>query len=187
MPPYSRQTLLANGVHWLAALLVGFLVIVLSTTVFNWWAIGGVRIQPVTAVVVWCGFKLPLLTGGLLVMLLGGVSDSLSGGVIGLQIFINVFIFCGCVIAESKLALDNWIYQMAATGAMSITNSLLATGGLLLISHNHLLPSHFWLTLLLQAAASALCAPLFFIALESLSKLFQKLLSLPERDQIDGG
>ena len=88
--------------------------------VFNWWAVGSLRLQPLLVVVVSAGFRLPFLPGAALVFFLGYLSDIFSGGVVGLQVAVYMMIFVVCALAQLKLEINSWPFQMAAVGVMSL-------------------------------------------------------------------
>lgn len=154
-----------------ATLLMGFAVSVLSTTLLNWWSAGPLRLQPLVVMIVSAGFRLPLVPGGLVTLVLGYLSDLASGGVSGLQMTAYLLVLSVCAVAERKLEINSWPFQMMATGAMSLLFQLAVIGGLLLISREALVPANLVWVLLAQAALTALTAPLFFAVLEFLVRL----------------
>ena len=151
-------------------LVCGVLLIVLGTTLFNWWAVGSLRLQPLLVVVVSAGFRLPFLPGAALVFFLGYLSDVFSGGVIGLQVAVYMIVFVACALAQLKLEINSWPFQMAAVGLMSLVFQLLLVGGLSLVHRQYLSPPNPGLAGA-QALLSALTAPLFFTGLEGLVRL----------------
>lgn len=174
-----KKIMPAVGPKLIGALILGFFLTVLSTTIFSWWAWDEIKIQPVMVIIVWCGFKLPFVAGGIVVMLLGYLWDSLSGGIVGLQVIANVVVFCLCAIAQRHLALNNWLYQILAVGIMNIISPLIVIGGLVLVSHVYIMPDNIIPLLLWQAPLSALIAPLFFVFLEGLVRVLQKIWPTP--------
>ncbi len=175
-----------TGPRVTSAMVVGFLLTVLSTTLFSWWAWGEIKIQPVMAVVVWCGFKLPILPGGLVVIMLGYLGDSLSGGIVGLQVIVNVAVFCVCATAQRQLALNSWPYQMLAVGIMSVVSPLIIMSGLMLTSRQYITPANLLSLLLWQAFLSAFLAPLFFVFLEGATRFLQKFWPASKHGKADG-
>ena len=171
----SKKALPVVGPRVAGALLIGFLLIVLSTTIFSWWAYDEIKIQPILVVVVWCGFKLPLTAAGIVSIILGYMGDSLSGGIVGLQIIVNVTVLCICAFAQRQLAINNWIYQMLTVGLMSLLSPLIIIGGLMLTSRQYIMPDNMLPLLLWQALLSAILAPLFFVMLEGITRLLQKV------------
>jgi cell shape-determining protein MreD len=167
----------------MGAAIMGFLLSVLSTTVFSWWSIGEAQVQPLTALTVWAGFNLPLFSGAVLVTFLGYVADNLSGGIVGLHMLVYLAIFCASAIAEHHLALNNWIYQMAATGLMSMLSPLIIMGGLMLVSRQYLASQDMLTMMLLQAVLSALFAPAVFLALQGMIRILQKIWPKRQRGQ----
>lgn len=155
-----------------ATLLMGFIVAVLSTTVFSWWAAGPLRLQPLVVMVVSAGFRLPLIPGGLVAVVLGYLADLASGGVNGLQITAYLMVLSVCAVAERKLEISSWPFQMLAAGAMSLLFQLAVIGGISLISHQPLHSPHLFWVLGAQAALTALTAPVFFGVLEFLVAVF---------------
>jgi cell shape-determining protein MreD len=160
---------------------MGFLLSVLSTTVFSWWSLGEAQVQPLAALAVWAGFNLPLFSGALLVTFLGYVVDNLSGGIVGLHMLVYLTMFYACAVAEHHLALNNWAYQMAATGLMSMLSPLIIMGGLMLASRQYLASQDMLTMMLLQAVLSALFAPAVFLALQWMIRALQKVW--PRRQQ----
>jgi cell shape-determining protein MreD len=157
-----------------ATLLMGFLLVVLSTTVFSWWSAESLRLQPIVVVVVSAGFRLPLIPGGLVAVVLGYLADLASGGISGLQITAYIMVLSSCAMAERKLEINSWPFQMLAAGAMSLLSQLAVTGGIFLISRQPLNSPHLFWVLGSQAALTSLTAPVFFGALELLVVLLDQ-------------
>ena len=67
------------GPRLAATLFLGFILVVLGTTLFAWWSAGPLRLQPVVVMVVSAGFRLPLLAAGSVAAILGYVGDVTSG------------------------------------------------------------------------------------------------------------
>ncbi len=153
-----------------ATVLLGFIITVLSTTVFAWWAAGPLRLQPLVVMVVSAGFRLPLLQGGLAALFLGYMSDVASGGFTGLQLTAFMLVLCSCALAERKLEISSWPFQMMATGAMSLLFHLAVIGGLTLTGRQDLAILDLVWILAIQALLMALTAPVFFAVLESMVK-----------------
>jgi len=158
-----------------AILILGFLLVVMSTTVFAWWAVGPLRLQPTVVVIVAAGFRLPLGVGGAVVLVLGYLSDLVSGGVVGLQLTAGMVVLVACALAELKLEIRSWSLQMAAVGLMSLLYQVLVVGGLILLHRGELVPPNLVRVVLAQAALTALTAPLFFALLDLLTRLGRKL------------
>jgi cell shape-determining protein MreD len=152
-----------------ATLILGYLLTVLSTTAFAWWAVGPLRLQPLLPVVVAAGFRLPAGVGGLVVLALGYLADLVSGGVVGLQLGAYVAVFAVCQIAQRELDINSWFLQMAAVGLMSLLFQLLVMGGLVLVHRGELMPQNLTWVLGAQAALTALTAPLFMAMWEALA------------------
>ncbi len=159
----------------LATLALGFLLTVFSTTLFSWWAVGAVKLQPVVVMVVSAGFRLPLVTGAVAAVVLGFCNDLVSGGVVGLQLFSYLLVLCLCALAQRKLEISSWPFQMMAVGVMSAVSHLTVIGGLALVNREHLVPPNLALVLGAQAFLSALTAPVFFGMLEGLVGLLNRL------------
>ncbi|KMY68617.1 hypothetical protein AAU61_03000 [Desulfocarbo indianensis] len=159
----------------IATLFMGFILIVFSTTLFAWWAVGPLRLQPLMVVVISAGFYLPLGPGGLLVLFFGYLSDLLSGGVLGLQLTAYMVVFLACAVAQRQIEIHSWPLQMLAVAAMSVVFQLLVAGGLFLIHREQLVPTNLAAVLITQAALTALTAPLFFTLLDGLVRLAVKL------------
>jgi rod shape-determining protein MreD len=157
----------------------GLFLIVLSTTLFAWWAVGPLRLQPLLVVVVSAGFRLPFVVGALAVFFLGYLSDVLSGGILGLQVTVYFLVFVICSLAQRKLEINSWPFQVAAVGVMSLLVQVLLAGGLILAQRNYLAQPNLALAGV-QALLNALTAPLFFGALEGMVRLFKRLWP-PER------
>ncbi|MFH1035175.1 MAG: hypothetical protein V1806_11765 [Pseudomonadota bacterium] len=159
----------------LATALLGFLLTVLSTTLFAWWAVGAVKLQPVVVMVVSAGFRLPLLAACSLGVFLGYLNDLVSGGVVGLQVLAFVVVANCCALAQRKLEINSWPFQMIAVGLMSLVTQLALIGGVVLVNRGQLVPLGLPLVLLAQALLSALTAPVFFALLEALVGLLARL------------
>jgi rod shape-determining protein MreD len=172
--PWPR--LLATG-------LLGFLLTVLSTTFFAWWAVGAVKLQPVVVMVVSAGFRLPLVAACSLAVFLGYLNDLVSGGVVGLQVLAFVVVANACALAQRKLEISSWPFQMMAVGLMSLVTQMAMIGGVVLINRGQLMPLGLHLVLAAQALLSALTAPVFFAVLEALVRLFTSLW--PTRGQAE--
>ncbi len=150
-----------------ATLVMGFAVSVLSTTLFSWWSAGPLRLQPLVVMVVSAGFRLPLIPGGLVTLILGYMADMASGGTSGLQITAYLMVLCVCAVAERKLEINSWPFQMLAAGAMSLLFQLAVMAGISLVGRQPLNTTHLISILSAQAALTALTAPVFFAILES--------------------
>lgn len=158
-----------------ATLLMGVLLTVLSTTLFSWWAIGPLKLRPVEVVIVSAGFRLPLLWGGALVFILGYMTDLISGGVIGLHVVAYMVVLAACSMAQRKLQISSWPFQMVAVAVMTTVSQLLVEAGLMLVRREHLAPVNLHWLMAAQSALTALTAPLFFSALETLVRIFNRL------------
>lgn len=157
----------ALGPRLVGTVITGLFLIVLSTTLFAWWAVGPLRLQPLVVVVVSAGFRLPFVAGALAVFLLGYVSDVLSGGILGLQLTVYFLVFVICSLAQLKLEINSWPFQVAAVGIMSLLVQALLLGGLVLAQRNFLAQPNLALAGV-QALLNALTAPLFFGTLEGM-------------------
>lgn len=157
--------------RFIATLLLGFILIVFSSTIFAWWAVGPLRLQALMVVVVSAGFYMPLGLGGILVLFLGCLSDLLSGGILGLQLTAYMVVFLACAIAQRKIEIYSWPLQVLAVAVMSLVFQMLVVGGLYLIHREQLVPVNLMAVALAQAALTALTAPLFFSMLEGLVRL----------------
>lgn len=155
-----------------ATLLMGLIISVLSTTVFSWWAAGPLRLQPLVVMVVSAGFRLPLIPGGLVAVCLGYLADLASGGVSGLQITAYLVVLSVCALAERKLEINSWPFQMLSAGAMSLLFQLVVIGGVSLIAREPVYSASLLWVLASQAALTALTAPVFFAVLEFLVAVF---------------
>jgi rod shape-determining protein MreD len=174
------RRLRALGPRLAGTLLTGFLLLVFSTTLFAWWAVGPLRLQPLLVVVVSAGFRLPFVSGALTVFFLGYLSDVLSGGILGLQVTVYLLVFVVCSLAQRKLEINSWPFQMAAVGIMSLLVQVFLLGGLILAQRKYLAPPNLALAGV-QALLNAFTAPLFFGALEGLVKFFKRLWPKEQR------
>ena len=165
----------------LATALLGFMLTVLSTTFFAWWSVGALKLQPVVAMVVSAGFRLPLVAGCSLAALLGYMNDLVGGGVVGLQVLAYLIVTCGCAVAQRKLEISSWPFQMMSVGVMSLVTQLVMIGGLMLVNRGQFMPPDLPLVLAAQALLSALTAPVFFGLLEALVRIITHLW--PSRGQ----
>ncbi len=165
----------------LATLLLGFFLNVLSTTLFNWWALGPVKLMPLVVLVVSAGFRLPLWGAGVAAVVLGYLGDLVSGGVVGLQVTACLLVACACALAQRKLEINSWPFQMLAVGVMSLVLHLTVIGGLMLASREHLMPARLPWVLAAQSVLSALTAPIFFALLEAMVRLMAGLWRLAGR------
>ncbi len=165
----------------LATLLLGFILNVMSTTLFTWWALGPVKLMPLVVMVVSAGFRLPLWGAGLVAVLLGYLGDLVSGGVVGLQMTACLLVVFACALAQRKLEINSWPFQMLAVGLMSLLLHLTIIGGLMLASREHLLPARLPMVLATQSVVSALTAPVFFAILESMVRMMAGLWRMAGR------
>ena len=161
--------------RFIATLALGFILTVFSTTLFAWWAVGPLRLQPIMVVVVSAGFYLPLGLGGILVLFLGYLSDLVSGGIIGLQLSSYMVAFLFCALAQRQIEIHSWPLQMLAVAVMSLVSQLLVVTGLYLIHREQLVPANLMAVAVAQAMLTALTAPLFFSLLEAMVRLAQRL------------
>ncbi len=158
----------------LAILVMGFFLAVLGTTLFSWWSLGPVRLEPLIVLVVSAGYRLPLILGFVVTFILGYLADLLSGGVMGLNLVIFSVVYVICQLAQRKLNIDSWPFQMLSVGIMAILSHLLMAGGLTLTVPSYAPPAGLPLVLAAQGAVSALTAPLFFGLTEGLVRLFSR-------------
>lgn len=158
----------------LATLVLGFLLAVLGSTVFSWWALGPLRLEPLIVLVVSAGYRLPLVLGFVVVMFLGYLADLLSGGVMGLNLVIFSVLYVICQLARRKLDIASWPFQMLSVGVLSILAHLLTAGGVTLTVPSYVPPVNLPLLLLAQGLISALTAPLFFGLNEALVGLLAR-------------
>lgn len=168
----------------LATGLMGFILLVLSTTLLAWWDVGGVRLQPVIVVAVSAGFYLPLTLGTVVVFLLGVLADLLSGGFVGLCLSAMMVAFLISVGLATWLDIDTWPFQMIAVGLLSLVGQLIVLGGLVLAERSFVAPANQWLIIVTQSFLCALTAPLFFLLLEKLVALLSRLW--PSRESLGG-
>lgn len=172
----SQRLQMATGPRVLGSFAAGFMLLVAGSTLFSWWALGPLRLEPLMALVVSAGFRLPLLAGGLVVFVLGYLEDALSGGVIGIRVTAYLLVFFICALAQRKLEINSWPFQMVSVGLMSLVFQLGVLGGLSLVDFQHLAPANLLWVVGTQAALSAFTAPLFFGFLELMIRLAGKLL-----------
>ena len=152
-------------------MLLGLILSVLSTTVFAWWAVGPLRVQPMIVLIVSAGFTLRLSSGAMVVVVLGILQDLQSGGMVGLNLTAFSVVFLICALAERKLAINAYSLQMSAVGVMSLVEQLIVWGGLGLVRQNSAIPLNLAWLVGAQAVLSALTAPLFFGLLELITGL----------------
>ena len=155
-----------------ATLVMGFVLAVLSSTLFAWWAMGPVRLDPLIVMVVSAGFRLRFAWAAGLAFALGFMDDTLSGGILGLSITAFVLVVFCCSLAERKLQIRSYPLQMAAVGIMSLVAQAAVTGGLLLADRPHVFTAQLPGVILAQALLNAMTAPVFFAILEVLVRLF---------------
>lgn len=152
----------------LATWLAGLIILVFSTTLFAWWEVGGVRLQPLTVVAVSAGFHLPMALGGVVVFSLGILADLLSGGFVGLSLSALMFAFLMSAIAQRWLDISSWQFQMVAVGLLGLFGRFIVLGGLILAERGYLAPAHGWPALSAGSVLAAITAPLFFHILEKM-------------------
>ncbi len=161
--------------RFMATLLLGFLLVALSCTLFNWWSAGPLQLQPLIVVVISAGFHIPLIPGAILTFFLAYIYDLSSGGPMGLQMTSYVVVFCLCKLAERKLEINSWPFQMAAVCLLSLVRQALVMLGMVLVQGMEdpqldnlwAIPGH--------AILVALTAPIFFGLLDWLIKLISRL------------
>lgn len=161
--------------RFVATLLLGFLLVTLSATLFNWWAAGPLQLQPLIVIIVSAGFHLPLIPGAVITFLLAYMYDLVSGGPLGMQMTAYMVVFCLCKLAERKLEINSWPFQMAAVCVLSVIRQFLVLIGVALVQGLDpavlktlwAIPGH--------AILAALTAPIFFGLLDWLIKLISKL------------
>ena len=130
-----------------ATLILGFLLAVMSTTVFSWWSLGPLRLEPMIVLVVSAGYRLPLILGFLVVWALAYLMDLISGGVLGLNIVIYSVVYVICQLARRKLNIDSWPFQMLSVGLMTMLAHLLMAAGLTLTIPSYIPPANLPLLL----------------------------------------
>lgn len=158
----------------LATVGLGFFMVVLGSTVFSWWALGPLKLEPVTALVVAAGYRLPLVMGFVVVWVLAYMGDLVSGGAMGLSLVAYSVVYVTCTLGQRKLQIDSWPFQMLAVGLMSVLYHLLILGGLLLTHREYAPSANLALLLAAQAVLNALTAPVFLGLLEGLTALIAR-------------
>lgn len=158
----------------LATLVLGVFMVVLGTTAFTWWSLGPLRLEPITALVVAAGYRLPLIMGFVVVWALAYLVDLVSGGLMGSTVVSYSVVYVACTLGQRKLQIDSWPFQMLAVGLMSILHHLLVLGGLYLTRQGYADATHPALLLGAQALLNALTAPIFLGLLEGLTAVFAR-------------
>lgn len=164
-----------QGPRLLATMLLGFALVVASTTVLTWWSPGSVRLRPLVVVVIYAGFHLSLGVGGAAVLVLGYLCDLLSGGFVGLQMSALLAVFLASASLRGRLEMQAWPLQILATALFSLLQQAIIIGGLMLASRPHLAPPRLHWAMAAQAVLSGLTAPFFFALLGFLHRLFVRL------------
>lgn len=159
----------------LATIILGLFLVVLGTTLFSWWSLGPLRLEPLIALVVAAGYRLPLVMGFFVVWALAYLADLVSGGVMGLTLVSYSMVYVACTLAQRKLQIDSWPFQMLAVGLMNVLYQLLYLGGLFLTHQEYAPGANLALLLAAQAVLNALTAPVFLGLLEGLSGLIAHL------------
>ncbi len=171
---YDTQKNTGSGPRLLASYLLAFIFAVLNTTLFDWWALGPLKLQPLIPLVVSAGFRLPLLQGGVLVLFIGYISDVLSAGVVGLEITSYELVFLCCALAQRRLEINSWPLQMMAVGLISLIFQAIVALGLSLVEREHLTTGNLSWVMMAQSLLSALTAPVFFGILELFTLILRK-------------
>lgn len=165
-------------VHWprfVATLLFGFLLVALSCTLLDWWSAGPLQLQPLIVVIVSAGFHMPLIPGAIIAFFLGYIYDVSSGGPLGLQMTSYIVVFCLCKMAERKLEINSWPFQMAAVCLLSAVRQILVLLGVVLVCGlDKAMLQNLW-AIPGHAILVALTAPIFFGILDWLIKLLSWL------------
>ncbi len=156
-------------------MVMGFLLAVLTTTLFSWWTLGQLRLEPLIVLVVSAGYRLPLVLGFVVVMFLGYLADLLSGGIMGLNLVIFSLLYVICQVARRKLDIASWPFQMLSVGVLTVLAHLLTAGAVTLTVPSYLPPVNLPLLLVAQGLVSAFTAPLFFGLNEALVRLLGRL------------
>jgi cell shape-determining protein MreD len=154
---------------------LAFIFAVLDTTLFAWWSLGPLKMQPLIPLVVSAGFNLPLLYGGVLTLFIGYVSDVLSAGVVGLEITAYQMVFLSCAMARMRLEINSWPLQMMAVGLVSLMFQAIVALGLSLVEREHLTTGNLSWVMTAQALLCALTAPIFFGVLEFFTHMLRKM------------
>jgi len=159
----------------LATLIMGYVIVALSSTLFDWWSVGPLQLQPLVVVVVSAGFRLPLWPAAALTLFLGYLTDLCSGPPLGMQMTSYVFVLCVCAVAERKLDISSWALQMLAVGLMSFLQQALVLTGMALMHEVDEPLADLAAMTMGHALLCALTAPLFFAALEGLVGLISRV------------
>ena len=181
---FDTQRQIQVGARLTASFVLGFVFLVLDTTLFAWWSFGPLKLMPMIPLVVSAGFRLPMLHGGLLVLFIGYISDVLGAGVVGLQLSAFVVVFIVSVMAENRLEINSWPLQMLAIGAITILFQIVMAVGLKLLDRAYLEPGKFAWVLIAQALLNALTAPMVFGILEYVIQVIKKFWPSSGRSDI---
>jgi rod shape-determining protein MreD len=109
----------------LALFVFAFVFLVLDTTVWSWVDRNHFRPDLTLVLVVYLGLSLPMVAGGVLAVVCGLLTDTVSGGPIGLFIIVYLVIFGLARLARQKLDPASATYQILVVLALAATAEFL--------------------------------------------------------------
>jgi len=112
-------------IYYLLLPVLLLLLVIVQITILELFSLGLIGMELSLIVVIYAGFHLDALRGGILSLLLGFFMDCLTSGIFGLYMFLYVLIFCISMIVEGKVYARKLVLIASFTGFCMLLEGLL--------------------------------------------------------------
>jgi rod shape-determining protein MreD len=112
-------------IYYLLLPVLLLLLVIVQITILELFSLGLIGMELSLIVVIYAGFHLDALRGGILSLLLGFFMDCLTSGIFGLYMFLYILIFCISMIVEGKVYARKLVLIASFTGFCMLLEGLL--------------------------------------------------------------
>jgi rod shape-determining protein MreD len=112
-------------IYYLLLPVLLLLLVIVQITILELFSLGLIGMELSLIVVIYAGFHLDALRGGILSLLLGFFMDCLTSGIFGLYMFLYTLIFCLSMIVEGKVYAGKPVLIASFTGFCMLLEGLL--------------------------------------------------------------
>jgi len=112
-------------IYYLLLPVLLLLLVIVQITILELFSLGWIGMELSLIVVIYAGFHLDALRGGILSLLLGFFMDCLTSGIFGLYMFLYILIFCLSMIVEGKVYEGKPVLIASFTGFCMLLEGLL--------------------------------------------------------------
>jgi len=112
-------------IYYLLLPVLLLLLVIVQITILELFSLGLIGMELSLIVVIYAGFHLDALRGGILSLLLGFFMDCLTSGIFGLYMFLYILVFCLSMIVEGKVYTGKPVLIASFTGFCMLLEGLL--------------------------------------------------------------